>query len=159
VKKTLYRWLDRLRRLNPLRSRVTVGARAVVLDGDRVLLVRHSYIDGWYLPGGGVERRESYQAAVCRELVEEVGVTAEAPRLFGVYLAEGPGGRDDYVALFVVDRFVRRAGQARDPEIAEAAFFPLAGLPVGADGAPLVSPATRRRLAEIQGGLPQSDRW
>ena len=34
---------------------LTVGVRALVIDGtDRVFLVKHSYVAGWHLPGGGV---------------------------------------------------------------------------------------------------------
>ena len=34
----------------------TLGARAMVIDGaGRIFLIKHSYIDGWHLPGGGVE--------------------------------------------------------------------------------------------------------
>ena len=49
-----------LRRLLHLHWRfsrgLTLGVRAVVIDaGGKVFLVRHSYVSGWHLPGGGVE--------------------------------------------------------------------------------------------------------
>src|SRR5689334_13065986 len=54
----------------------TVGVRAVLLDqDDRIALVRHTYTDHWYLPGGGVKKGESIKAALLRELAEEVAIT------------------------------------------------------------------------------------
>src|SRR5438552_18840384 len=46
---------------------MTLGVRAVVLDGDkRVFLVKHSYVSGWHLPGGGVEAGEAFVDALRR---------------------------------------------------------------------------------------------
>ena len=58
---------------------VAFGAAGAVFDGEgRVLLVRHRYMPGWQLPGGGVNRRETPGAAVLRELAEEVGLSQSA---------------------------------------------------------------------------------
>src|SRR5580765_3762409 len=53
----------------------TLGVRAIVLSPDgRIVMVRHSYVRGWYLPGGGREAGEDPQAAILRELREEIGL-------------------------------------------------------------------------------------
>ena len=57
---------------------MTLGVRGCCIDQDgRVFLVRHSYMPGWYLPGGGVERRETAIVALGRELREEAGIVLE----------------------------------------------------------------------------------
>ena len=128
---------------------VTLGVRALVLDGDSVLLVRHTYRPGWFLPGGGVERGESAEAAIVRELREEGGIAcAERPVLHGFYRNRA----HDHVACYVVRRFERGA-PTQQIEIAERGFFPVDALPDG------TSPATRARLAEVLGGQAPSETW
>jgi 8-oxo-dGTP pyrophosphatase MutT (NUDIX family) len=46
----------------------------VINRNGHVLLVRHSYMPGWSLPGGGVDRGEPPDVAVVRELGEEIGL-------------------------------------------------------------------------------------
>ena len=56
-------------------ARLTLGVRALVVDDEnRICLVRHSYREGWYLPGGGVKTGESLVGAMQRELLEETGI-------------------------------------------------------------------------------------
>jgi ADP-ribose pyrophosphatase YjhB (NUDIX family) len=54
----------------------THGMKCVLRSGDHVLLVRHTYArrDKWDLPGGFLRAGEELQAAVARELREELGV-------------------------------------------------------------------------------------
>jgi len=133
---------------------MTLGVRGVVLDADnRVMLVRHSYVPGFYLPGGGVEPGETLAEALGRELTEECGVRLTgAPTLRGVYLNRR-SSRRDHVALFVVRDFDYDGPRPPDHEILEADFFSISALP------PETTPATRARLAEIVADAPAAPYW
>ena len=64
---------------------MTLGVRAVVLDSEnRVFLVKHSYVSGWHLPGGGVETGETFREALQRELVEEGRLLQLSPKVLGL---------------------------------------------------------------------------
>ena len=50
--------------------------RVLIMVGDEILLQRTSVGDQkWSVPGGGIEKNESEEAAAIRETKEEVGVT------------------------------------------------------------------------------------
>lgn len=138
-----YRWLRR-----PL----SIGVRGLVVnERQEVLLVRHTYIDGWYLPGGGVKRRETVQAGLERELDEEVGVRLlQPPELQGLY-SNSIGYRSDHVALFVVRHYAHNPRP--NLEIAEWGFFNLEALPEG------VARGTRNRLSEFRSGEVKQFTW
>ena len=137
-----------------VRRPLTAGERGLVFDGEgRVLLVRHTYLAGWYLPGGGVERGETMLASLRRELDEEVGVLLHGEaRLAGLY-ANFREFKSDHVALYVLDQDVYRRVPRHCAEIAEAAFFAPGALPEG------VSASTRRRIAEVVEGRMPDELW
>jgi 8-oxo-dGTP pyrophosphatase MutT (NUDIX family) len=139
--------------INRIRRPVTLGVRAIVADGqNHVLLVRHTYVPGWYLPGGAVDPGESVAEALAREILEETNVRISGePRLIGIYF--NPLGRNDHVALFEIPHFEQLSAKAADHEIAEARFFQLDALPEG------TTRATRARLEEYLRGSSVSSTW
>lgn len=155
------RWKRALeRRLRPaiqtwarLTRGTTLGVRAVVSDGDgRVLLVEHSYVPGWHLPGGGVDPGETAEAAVGRELAEEAGVRpAERPRLVSVH-DNGRNFPGDHVLLYRVEHWTEVPADA-DGEILRTGWFHPGALP------PDVTPATRRRVQEVLFRAEVDERW
>jgi 8-oxo-dGTP pyrophosphatase MutT (NUDIX family) len=64
----------------------TLGVKCAVRDaGGRIVFVRHAYGDrrAWELPGGHLRRREDPEAAMRREMREELGVELDDVRAIG----------------------------------------------------------------------------
>jgi ADP-ribose pyrophosphatase YjhB (NUDIX family) len=131
----------------------TLGVRGLVLNAQgEVLLVEHTYVSGWFLPGGGVERGETVETALVRELEEEAGVRVTGrPRLLGVH-ANHRVFRGDHVVVFRVDAWEPCEATSRG-EIRAIAWFAPDRLP------PDATAATRRRVAEFLGRADPSPHW
>jgi 8-oxo-dGTP pyrophosphatase MutT (NUDIX family) len=109
---------------------MTLGVRAVVLDGDnRVFLVKHSYVTGWHLPGGGVEVGETFRDALRRELAEEAGIELLGePVLHGLFF-NSHVSRRDHVAVYLIRHFRQDRLPEPNHEIVACGFFAAAELP------------------------------
>jgi ADP-ribose pyrophosphatase YjhB (NUDIX family) len=122
------------------------GVKCILRDGERVLLVRHSYgaRERWELPGGHLRRGEDPEAGARREMREELGLRVDGWRPLGVL-----GARTDrkHETVFC---FAAAAPGAElvlaDGELVEAEWFAPAALP-----APL-GDVTRRAL-ELPGAV------
>ena len=95
-------------------ERPFVGDGGVILDGDRVLLVKraHEPLKGeWSLPGGGVELGETLEAAIAREVLEETGLKVVIGPLVEVFdrIHRAADGRIEYHYV-IADYLCRPAG-------------------------------------------------
>jgi 8-oxo-dGTP pyrophosphatase MutT (NUDIX family) len=125
---------------------LTLGVRVMLIQDDKVLLVRHTYTDGWFMPGGRVEKNETTDQAARREAREEVGADVHSLSLLGIY-ANFKEWKSDHNVLFLCRDFTL-SGE-HDREIAELKLFPLDALPQG------VWPGHRQRLMEYRQSLMQ----
>jgi ADP-ribose pyrophosphatase YjhB (NUDIX family) len=134
---------------------MTFGVRAIVHDNNehKVFLIRHTYVPGWQLPGGGVEKGETAFEALARELSEEGNIELAGPPVLRSLHFNRRASPRDHVALFLVEDFRQRREKTADREIAEAGFFALDNLPQA------TTADTRRRLAETFDGAPVSAYW
>ena len=61
-----------------VRRPVAIGVRIAPIRGDgAVLMVQHTYLTGWYLPGGGAASGETHHDAAAPEQAEEAGLAAQ----------------------------------------------------------------------------------
>ena len=133
---------------------MTLGVRAVVLDGkNRVFLVKHSYVAGWHLPGGGVEVGESILDALRRELVEEGRIEfVGRPLLHGLFF-NSHVSRRDHVAIYVIRDFRQDRLPEANREITACGFFAADALPAG------TTEGTRLRIREVLEGWAPITTW
>lgn len=115
------------------------GVRLILVQRGQVLLVRHTYMPGWLLPGGAVEWGETLEEAARREAGEELGASLGELRLEGVFTNFRESKTDHITVFSSTDAQV--PGKA-NIEIAEWAFFDPAHLPED------THPGHRRRIEE-----------
>jgi mutator protein MutT len=121
---------------------ITLGVRAIVTnDKNEILLVKHTYQNYWFLPGGGVDKGETFEQAIKRELVEETGYEADLIELFGVYQNTYEGKRDNIVVFVCKNgKFVESLPSS---EIEKYDFFTVDNLPEN------TSKGMRKRIEEF----------
>lgn len=106
----------------------TTGVKCALYFNNQVLLIRNSYGKKlWTLPGGGVHRNESIEAAAIREVREEVGILVPKPVFCGSVFYDGEYKRNT-IHVFAV-KIQSLDFKIDGMEIEEAHWFGLDALP------------------------------
>ncbi|MDQ3014684.1 MAG: NUDIX domain-containing protein [bacterium] len=130
----------------------TIGARAIIVnDQGAILLVKHKYGKGWFLPGGKVKKNEDPEAGMKRELKEELGITSvQINEVLGIY-TNVQEYKKDTITVYVVKQFTYI--DKSHFEIESKGFFASDNLPEG------TSPGTKRRIQEHLKQEPIATTW
>lgn len=118
---------------------LTIGVRCIIVSEQKeVLLIQHSYTDGWHLPGGGVEPNETIDTALSREVFEECQITIGTKSLIQTSLNDAISRRD-HVFTYVCDEWTFEKEFSSSNEISNIKFFNLHNLPEDLEPAALES--------------------
>ncbi len=131
---------------------ITLGVRVLLIKDGRVVLVKPIYQEGWYLPGGGVKRKETPEQAARRECREEAGAEGDRLDLCGIF-TQYVQHKNDHIVVFLCSEFT--LVPEKDFEIEKVEAFPLDALPED------IRPGSRRRIEEyLQGKMqPRAGYW
>ena len=140
-------------------ERVELAVLCLIKDGDRVLLQNRVKKDwqGYTLPGGHVERGESFVDAVVREMKEETGLTIEKPRMVGIKQFPIDGGRY-IVLLFEATQFTGEVVSSEEGEMTWIDRAELANIPAVDDLQELLKVFDDPELTEFQ-YIVDGDEW
>jgi len=133
-------------------EKAVVTVLCMVHDGTRLLLQNRVKADwrGYTLPGGHVEKGESFVQAVTREMREETGLTVHAPRLCGIKQFQTDADERYIVLLFKTDRFSGTLRSSEEGEMVWVERDALDAYPLVEDFRELLSVFDRDDLTEFQ---------
>ena len=138
---------------------VELTVLCLIEDGDRLLLQNRIKKDwhGYALPGGHVERGESFVDAVIREMKEETGLEITNPRLVGVKQIPIENGRY-VVLLFKATEWLGNVVSSEEGLMEWVEYCNLSSIETVEDLADLLKVMNTPELTEFQ-YLVQGDEW
>ena len=89
-------------------------AQCIIVRENRILMMKHRMddVEWWCLPGGGIEKNESPEEAVIRELQEECNVTGKVIRM----ISQNNYSNDNQDYTFYIDIDEQEPSMGYDPE-------------------------------------------
>jgi len=125
-----------------------IGATAIIIQDDRLLLTRRRDVPVWVAPGGHMDHGETLPACCAREVQEETGLDVEVGRLVGIYARQQRGnGRVQWTTFAFACRVVGGTPRLTD-ETSGIRYWPLEALPA------TLTPWHRRLVGDALNGDP-----
>lgn len=120
---------------------------AVIIKNKLIFLMKRKtnpYRGYWVLPGGHIEKNETAEKAVVREVNEETGLKIRSPILFGVYSSPKRDPRGNVSIVYISSSF---SGKSRvSKEASELGWFPPDRLPrMGFDHRQIIKDVIKRK--------------
>lgn len=75
----------------PIKLPPVPSVAGIITQGDKILVVKLTYKDGFEIPGGVLQKGESFEKGLIREIKEETGLRVKTVKYFGSYYVN-----DDY---------------------------------------------------------------
>lgn len=122
----------------------TYGSRAIIIFNEKILLIKNPNANHWSLPGGHIEKGETPEQCIIRELKEELDLSInKADFKLGEYISDQEG-KHDTVFIYII----RLSSQSfsKQWEVDDAKWFEFSELPQN------ISPAGMRRINEFKMG-------
>ncbi len=112
----------------------SIGSRCLIVKNNQILLLRHSYMPDYYIPGGGIKKNETITEGIIRELKEEVGITVSIDDLMLFLIIESNlEYKQDTAFIFLVKNITKdqqiNSHNHDKKEILEIKWFDLDNLP------------------------------
>jgi 8-oxo-dGTP diphosphatase len=109
-----------------------VSVDGMILKNDQVLMILRNAGEEtgkWALIGGYVEWNETVEEAILREVKEEVGITVNVKKLFGVYSdpKRSPNGEQTITIVFILET-ENEDFKLQYEEVKKVQWFPLSHL-------------------------------
>ena len=138
---------------------VELTVLCLITDGKRVLLQNRNKDDwkGYALPGGHVEKNESFVDAVIRDMKEETGLTVIHPTLVGVKQFPIKDGRY-VVLLFRADRYKGILRSSEEGRMEWIEYGSISNINAVDDLDKLIEVMNDPELTEFQ-YIPAGDKW
>lgn len=132
-----------------IQKHIKTSVVACIIDEqERILLTRRSippFYGQWVMPGGKIDHGESIAAALCREVMEEVGLKVNVGTLVDIFEHLAVGKRQDhYIILYYRALPLTLELNINPAELSEAVWFEASQLP-DLD----IPPGSRHVLAQL----------